>query len=181
MRIKLKNIFKNKAMDIKKSITLIFVLLLLAGCSFFQHEPEPAAVPLPSSVNPPGDDAAIQLAEAATDINHSLTELNAMEKTMAPPLNCKCMPYPTSSDLCQEISIDWSGPIEPLLRRISWMMCYKLRIIGMRPAIPVLVTISATNTPVGYVIRDANFQAATKASVFVYPGIHVIELRYGRC
>lgn len=162
-----------------KFAVLIGILLALAGCSFFKQQEIPAT-PLPASINPPGDDASVQLAEAATDISHSLTELNAMEKTMAPPLNCKCLPYPTSSDLCQEVTIDWAGPIEPLLRRISWMMCYKLRVIGSPPAIPVLITISAKDTPVGYVIRDANFQAACKASVFVYPGIHTIELRYGR-
>lgn len=166
-------------MDTIKSIFLLCIFLGLVGCSTCCQQP--AATPLPASVNPPGDDASIQLAEAATDISHSLTELNAMEKTMSPPINLKCMPCPSGADLCPPVSIDWSGPIEPLLQRISWMICYKLRVIGMRPALPVLVTISAKDTPVGYIVRDANFQAASKASVYVYPDIHVIELRYGRC
>lgn len=135
---------------------------------------------VPTSLAPPADDAEVQLAEAATSISQSLTDLNAMEKTLAPPVNCKCLPYPTSGDMCQLASIDWAGPIEPLLRRISWMTGFKLHVIGARPAIPVLVTISAKNTEIGYILRDANFQAASKASVCVYPGIRVIELRYGR-
>lgn len=159
---------------------LIFaaIALLLVGCSSVNPGKN---VPIPTSLQPPADEASVQLAEAATSVSQSLTDLNAMEKTMSPPVNCKPLPYPTSSDLYQPVSIDWAGPIEPLLRRITWMLCdYKLRIIGLPPPIPVLVSISAKDTPVGYVIRDANFQAASKATVVVYPGIHVIELRYGR-
>lgn len=161
-----------------KQILFAGIALFLVGCA------TPAsytAVPAPTSLQPPADDAAVQLAEAASAVSQSLTDLNAMEKTMSPPVNCKPLPYPTSSDLYQPVSIDWSGPIEPLLRRITWMLCdYKLRIIGIPPPVPVLVTISAKDTPVGYILRDANFQAASKATVAVYPGIHVIELRYGR-
>lgn len=151
-------------------------MLALFGCCC-ERVP---AVPTPTSLNPSADDAAVQLAEAASSVSQSLTDLTALEKAASPPINCKCLAYPTSSDLCQLVSIDWSGPIEPLLRRVAWMTNYKLRIIGLRPAIPVLVTIFAKNTPVGYILRDANFQAASKASVQVYPGICVIELRYGR-
>lgn len=164
------------AMRIIKLLLIISVTFILFGCCC--NCPPPT--PIPSSLNPPADDASVQLAEAAASISQSLTDLTALEKAASPPINCKCLPYPTSSDLCQLASIDWSGPIEPLLRRISWMMNYKLRIIGLRPAIPVIVTIFAKNTPIGYILRDANFQAASKASVQVYPGIRVIELRYGR-
>lgn len=125
------------------------------------------------------DPATVKLAEAATAISQSLTELKGMEKATLPPVNKKYLAYPTSSDMMNPVSIDWSGPIAPLLQRVAWMCGYKLRVIGSRPAIPVLVTISAKNTPVGYIIRDANFQAGTRASVQVYPGIRVIELRYG--
>lgn len=152
--------------------------MFLIGCS--STTPVTSTNSVPTSVNPPADDAAIQLTEAATSISQSLTDLTSIEKAIAPPINCKRLPYPTSSDMNQLVSIDWSGPIEPLLRRIALMCDYKVRIIGRRPAIPVLVTISAKNTPVGYIIRDANFQAASKAGVWVYPGIRTIELRYGR-
>lgn len=150
---------------------MAFLISLLAGCST-SNPVQPSTMP--------SDDAAAQLAEAATSISQSLTDLTAIEKAEAPPINNKRMPYPTSWDMQQLVSVDWSGPIEPLLKRIAWMCNFKLRVIGLRPAIPVLVTISAKNTPVGYILRDADFQAASKASVRVYPGIRVIELRYGK-
>lgn len=165
-------------MDIIKKIVVFGFILLLVGCA---SATSPDYTPAPTSLQPPADDASVQLAEAATSISRSLTDLNAMEKAISPPVNCKPLPYPTSSDLFQPASIDWSGPIEPLLRRIAAMLCtYRLRIIGMAPPVPVIVTISARNTPIGYILRDANFQAASKATVVVYPAIHVIELRYGR-
>ena len=126
------------------------------------------------------DEASIKLAEAATSISQSLTDLKAIEKASTPPINNKRLPYPTSYDMGQLASVNWSGPIEPLLQRIATLTDFQLRVIGRRPATPVLVTIDARNTPVGYIVRDANFQAGTKASINVYPGIHIIELRYGK-
>lgn len=155
-------------MDTAKIISLALGILL-AGCASTHTQTSPA-----------DDDATVKLAEAASSISQSLSDLKGMEKATMPPINNKNLPYPTSYDMGQPISVDWSGPIEPLLQRIAWMNNYHLRVIGSRPAIPVLVTISAKNTPLGYVIRDANFQAGTKASVNVYPGIQVIELRYGK-
>jgi defect-in-organelle-trafficking protein DotD len=160
-------------MEIIKTISIFCVAFILAGCAGSTYTP---------SVNnsTPQDDATVKLAEAAAAISQSLTDLNAIEKASKPPINDKVLAYPTSSDMNQLASIDWSGPIEPLLQRISGMCDYKLRVIGTRPPIPVLVTLSARNTPIGYLIRDADFQAASKAKIEVYPGIHVIELRYAK-
>lgn len=156
-------------MDTMRFILVTIVMLLLAGCA---------------SSKPPvmtgTSDASVQLAEAAGSISKSLTELKAIQKAISPPINNKYLSYPTSSDLNQIVSVDWSGPIEEIFRRAAQVSGYTPRVIGVRPAMPVLVTISAHNVPLNYVIRDANFQAGNKASLEVYPGIRVIELRYGR-
>lgn len=165
--------------NIKKTVLIITTAFILNGCALPAPSSKMQAIPY-SPNNIAEDAASVQLAEAAASISNSLTQLSAMEKVEAPPINYKCLPYPTGSDLCQQVSMDWSGPIEPLLRRIAWMTNFSLHVIGSRPPIPVLVTISAQNTPVGYILRDANFQAASKASVVVYPGVRIIELRYGR-
>lgn len=161
-------------MDTKKfSVLGIIASILIAGCSTTTSTNNNNTANIP-------DDAAIKLAEAATSISQSLTDLKAIEKASAPPVNNKQLPYPTSYDMNQLASVDWSGPIEPLLQRIASVSGYKLRTIGRRPAIPVLVSIDARNTPIGYIIRDTNFQAGTKATVNVYPAIKIIELRYGK-
>lgn len=167
---------------ITKLITLIaaIFLLLLTGCKTTTATTSSTSISNGTSSNEVSDPATAQLAEAATSISQSLTDLKAIAKASAPIINNKRLPYPTSTDMMELASVDWSGPIEPLLQRIANLCDYKLRVIGARPAIPVLVTIAARNTPVSYILRDANFQAGTRASVLSYPAIRVIELRYGR-
>lgn len=158
-----------------KFISIICVILLLAGCASSKHTINNYD---PNSVY--NQDASVKIAEAATSISHSLSDLREIEKTEAPPINSKYLPYPTSSDLYTPVSVDWSGPIEEFAQRAAHASDYTLRVIGVRPAIPILITITAKNTPLSYVLRDANFQAGSKASIMVYPAIHVIELRYGK-
>lgn len=149
---------------------------LLAGCSTTQNLSSSIT---PSTINPQSDDAAIQLAEAARSVSQSLNELKTIEKASSPPI--KSLPYPTSSGLEKIIaSVDWSGPIEPLLKRIARLANYKLEVIGHHPAIPILVTISSQNTPLSYIVRNADLQAGVKANIAVYPGIQTIELRYAK-
>lgn len=146
---------------------------LLAGCSTTQN----LSSSLTPTINSSSDDASIQLAEAARSVSLSLNELKSIEKASNPPL--KPLPYPTASGLEKTItSVDWSGPIEPLLERIAKLVNYKLEVIGHRPAIPVLVTISSKDTPLAYIVRNADLQAGIKANIAVYPGIQTIELRY---
>jgi defect-in-organelle-trafficking protein DotD len=168
---------------IMKLITLIsaiFLCLLTTGCKTIQSTPTESSIISNNDASDVSDPATAQLAEAANSISQSLTDLKAISKASAPAINNKRLAYPTSTDMMELASVDWSGPIEPLLQRIASMCDYKLRVIGARPAIPVLVTVTAKNTPVSYILRDANFQAGTRASVLSYPGIRVIELRYGR-
>lgn len=156
-----------------KKITVALFVSLLSGC---------ASQNLPNSISPSihtsSDDASIKLAEAARSVSQSLNELKELEKASNPPIT-KPLPYPSASGLEKTIaSVDWSGPIEPLLQRIAKLVQFHLEIIGKHPAVPVLVTISSQNTPLSYIIRNANLQAGRKANIVVYPGIKTIELRY---
>jgi defect in organelle trafficking protein DotD len=158
-----------------KKITVAFLISLLTACSTTQN----SASSITPSINPKSDDAAITLAEAARSVSQSLNDLKTIEKASNPPI--KPLPYPTASGLEKiSASVDWSGPIEPLLQRIANLANYKLEIIGQRPAIPVLVTISSQTTPLSYIVRNADLQAGVKANIAVYPGIHTIELRYAK-
>jgi defect in organelle trafficking protein DotD len=158
-----------------KKITAVLLVSLLTGCSTTQNLPSS----ITPSFNPKSDDAAVKLAEAASSVSQSLNELKTIEKASSPPI--KPLPYPSASGLEKIIaSVDWSGPIEPLLERIAKLANYRFEVIGHRPAIPVLVTISSQNTPLSYIVRNADLQAGIKANIAVYPGIHTIELRYAK-
>ncbi len=159
-----------------KKIIAALVLSLLAGCTTTSQNLPNSITP---RINPKSDDAAIKLAEAARSVSQSLNELKIIEKASNPPE--KPLPYPTSSGLEKIVaSVDWSGPMEPLLERIAKLANYRLSILGRRPSIPILVTIASQDTPLADIVRNADLQAGTKANIAVYPGIHVIELRYAK-
>ena len=128
----------------------------------------------------PSDKAEIQLAEAATSVSHSLDELARIQAVATPPAKGAKLPDPASYGLEQRVSIDWAGPITPVLSNIATAGHYKLRIIGTEPATAIIVSIMAKNAPLGDILRDVAFQAGHKADVKVYPKSKVIELRYAK-
>ncbi len=75
-------------------------------------------------------------------------------------------------------SIDWAGPIEPLLEKVACLTRYRLKVLGPIPAIPVLVTISCRERIIADVVKDAGLQAGNRANLVVYPTSRIIELRY---
>jgi defect-in-organelle-trafficking protein DotD len=101
-----------------------------------------------------------------------------MEKVTAPR---KKLSQPINADragLGGLVSVDWTGPIEPLVLKLATAANYKFRAVGKNPAIPVLIAVYASNMPLADVLRDANLQAGRKADIVVYPAQRVIELHY---
>jgi len=149
--------------------SLLSIAILLTGCA--QGMNQTVLGPLPP------DKATIKLAEAASSATHSLSELEAIEKTRTPKYR-KHLPNPTTPGMTDMVSIDWSGPIRPLLEHIAKASHYKFHVLGRGPAIPVIVSMLAKNVPLSDVLRDADYQAGRKAFVFVSPSRRTIELRY---
>lgn len=159
-------------MNSKNILIVIPLSFILAACCCRNA---PDQLPPPAS-----ETASIKLAEAADSINKSLISLAQYEQADLPPSALKCLPEGDYLNMPQSVSIDWSGPIEPLLKRIAAASNYNLRVLGVKPAVPVMVTLSAHDTPMAQVVRDTAFQAMTKAQVVVYPAKHLIELRYAK-
>ncbi len=126
------------------------------------------------------DPAEVQLAEAAVSISHSLYHLAQVEQAANPHAKLSPPPNPNSYGMGRLASVDWSGPIEPLIKRLAKASHYTFKKLGRKPAIPIIVTINTKNTPMGDILRDAAFQAHSKADVLVFPKRHVIEVRYGK-
>ncbi len=64
------------------------------------------------------------------------------------------------------------------LARIENASFYKARIIGRKPAIPVLVGLSMKDETLANILRNVDFQIGKKADLKVYPRRKIIELRY---
>jgi defect-in-organelle-trafficking protein DotD len=89
-------------------------------------------------------------------------------------------PSPASYGMSGLTSVDWSGPVEPLVRQIAKSVNYRTRVLGRAPAIPVMVSIYDKNMMVADILRDVGYQCGRRAAVVVYPDNRVIELRYAR-
>lgn len=161
-----------------KAFIIIMFTFLLAGCGAKNCVfPTNYAVPtLPYQVN--ADDAEIKLAEAAVSVSKSLDCLAEIEKASHP---CLRLPPPMDASrfgLACPASVDWVGPVEPLIKRIADATCYRVRVLGREPAIPVIVSINAKNIPFADILRNISLQIHKKACIVVYPNSRVIELRY---
>jgi defect-in-organelle-trafficking protein DotD len=124
------------------------------------------------------EQAQAQVAEAAVAIGQSLQELSAVQMTVHPPTKLKKPFDPHAVGMDKMASIDWTGPVEPVLRKIAAATNYKLRVIGRKPALPVLVSLNVQNKPIADILRNIMYQVVMKADIAVYPSSCTIELRY---
>ncbi|MDF2866923.1 MAG: hypothetical protein K0S11_393 [Gammaproteobacteria bacterium] len=123
------------------------------------------------------DPATIQLAEAATSVSQSLYQLAAVEKAATSPKPEK-LPDPSSYGMGNLVSVDWTGPVAAILQRIANVSHYKLRTLGTEPSIPIVVSVTAENEPIGNILRNVAYQAHQRAQIILYPKQKIIELRY---
>jgi defect in organelle trafficking protein DotD len=119
-----------------------------------------------------------QLMQSALSIEDSLRTLAAaQESEVQHAINTDILVAPQGG-MGGRASLDWSGPIEPLLERIANMSSYRVKVLGPIPPIPVIVTIAAKDRVVADILKDAGLQAGKRANIVVYPKHKVIELRY---
>ena len=160
-------------LNLKVFLTIVLVLPFV-GCTFQRS--------MPTSTN--SDHATTKLAEAATSVSRSLSELARIQRVATPPAKGASLPDPDKLGMHQVASIDWSGPVEPLVRRLAKAIDYQVSVLGRRPAVPVIITLSTKNAPVASILRDIDFQSGHKAHVVVLSRSKskskIIEIRYAR-
>lgn len=149
---------------------LLLTALLLMGCQSTTYKKPP--------VNEPSTDATIQLAEAAVSVSDSIHEMATVEKIMTPPPKYNTHTIPNIFAFQGRASIDWSGPIEELVERITRTAHYHFLTIGKRPTIPILVSLTVKDETLVDILRNIDYQAGNKASIIVNPRRHLVELRY---
>lgn len=148
----------------------LLLLLLLTACQTVTYKKPPT--------NEPSTDATIQLAEAAISISNSMHEMATVEKVIYPanPKNHQNIPHLTA--LQTRVSVDWSGPITELVRRVAKAAHFRFNVLGKEPAIPILISVTARDKSLTELLRDIDYQAGNRASILVSGAHHLIELRY---
>lgn len=123
-------------------------------------------------------DIDYQLMESAMSVEQSLRTLAATREMEEQHLINTDILVTPQGGMGGTATIDWSGPIEPLLEKIASMSTYRVKVLGPIPPIPVIVTIAAKDRMIADILKDAGLQASKRANVVVYPKHRVIELRY---
>ncbi len=153
-------------------------LLLCTGCQ--SYAPPPA--PPPEAIYPDLAPLQQQLMTSAQSVAQSLRTL---AKTQGGPESRSALdtaPLITAEGGMGSLaSLDWSGPIEPLLQKIATLTNYRLKILGPTPATPILVSIMSPegeDRVLADILKDASLQANKQARIVVYPELKIMELRY---
>jgi len=122
--------------------------------------------------------AGTKLTATADSINKSLLELAEIDRATHPQARLPNPVEPSMIGMGQLGSIDWSGPVAPLVKKIAEATNYKFKVLGSPPAIPILISIAAKDTPLADILRDIAFQCGSRANIVTYPASKTIELRY---
>lgn len=157
-------------------ISIFVTHIAVASCLFLTS----CASDHPQSARPAvnADPSNVTLAEAATSVSHSLTDLAATEQAAFHPINTQAIPDPAAYGMGARVSIDWSGPIEPIVQQIAQASAYRVNVVGKEPAVPILVTVNAKNEMLGDILSNVGYQCGKRADLVLYPETQVIELRY---
>lgn len=154
----------------KKLLITGITLLLTTGCSNKREVYQPQS----------SNSAEIQIAQAAEVISNSLIELSAIEKQALPHHKKNDFVNPNAKGMQETASIDWSGPIGPVVEHIAKASNYKVRVLGKEPTLPIIITINSKNMPLAHILRDIHYQAKEQADIRVYQKNKIIELRYAK-
>lgn len=167
-------------MKILLSAICIVSCLSLTACT---SSPPASAPQLPAKAAPipvasVTDAASAKLAEAASSVSQSLTELAAVNKANMAPQAAKLYPKVDQMQIPGTSSVDWNGPIQPLLKQIANAVSYRLVVSGNAPAIPIMVLIRAAERSNAEIVQDAALQAGTRATVTTSYPLKTIYLSY---
>ena len=122
--------------------------------------------------------AQVEVAQAASSAANSLQEVSAIDQARAPKVKVQKPWNASTIGMTQRASIDWNGPVQPIVQKIADATGYRLRVIGAKPPIPALVLVNAENQPLADILRNVMYQVHNKADIKVYPKTHILELRY---
>ena len=172
-------------MKAKLPLVVCCVSLLVGGCMNNIHKrasaKDPGFFETSMRFEPRAhDEAEVKLAEAADSVNDSLKELSEIERAMHPGARLPTPPNPARIGMAGTASVDWIGPVEPLVAKIAAASHYRVRVLGPKPPIPALVQINKQDVALMDILRDVTFQVQKKVDIVVYPSNRVIELRYLR-
>lgn len=154
-------------------LSLLFSLLFVSGCetyggTFSGGTPQIVASP---------DKVSALLAEAADRASVSLETLASVERARTPATNMAPIDN-VPTELRRAITVNWTGPIEPIAKTLADRAGYGFLVLGNTPSIPVVVSLDVENTRVIDALRDLGLQLGMRGDVKVDARSRMVEIYY---
>lgn len=119
-----------------------------------------------------------KLTQAAVQASNALSSLAEVKKARShDPLPI----FPgqlAAEDFSQLVTLDWSGPVEPVMKMLVEVSGYRLKVYGAMPTIPPVVTVDSKDVAVSDVIKDVVYQAQDQVDVKVDASSKEVQLYY---
>lgn len=148
------------------------VLFTLAACTsprgFSNDAPQVVAQP---------DKVSALLADAATRASSALETLAAVEQARTPRVSVAPVGN-APSELRRAMTVNWVGPVEPIVATLSGRAGYNFQTAGDKPGTPIIVSLDAVNQPVIDILRDIGLQLGRRGDVKVDSQSKMIEIHY---
>ncbi len=123
------------------------------------------------------DKVSMMLADAADRTSDALEALAAIEQSRTPGIAVPPIAN-APKELSRAVTIQWTGPAEPLLRQLAGRAGYGFMAFGNQPSVPPIVNIDAENRRTVEILRDVGLQLGTRADVKVDAAKKMVELHY---
>ena len=119
----------------------------------------------------------VKLVEVSTSVSQSLRELAQIQRSVNSVDHFKDDPKIIQVKLNDKTTIDWTGPVESVLKRIAKTSHLSFRTIGNPPPVPVIVSVNKRDVLITDLIRDIAYQVQSQASVILTKD-RIVEVRY---
>jgi defect-in-organelle-trafficking protein DotD len=160
-----------KHIHIAKGFALAAAVALLAGCASNETQQESQVLEQNHYV------LVSDLNQSAQKVSASLQQLAMIEKASGPTSAPLPFVKVKASALQQTMTLNWSGPIAPVVRQVAAKMGWSVQVLGKLPVTPVLVNLNGTST-VKDMLQNIDLQAGQNASVMLLPKYKLVSLRY---
>ena len=153
---------------------LVFSIFLLAACA----RPTPVDQPVLVAEDTPAKLDA--LLSRTTEANLLIARIEAAGAPGRIPEPAADLPpdIQLPEVLLQPVSVDWTGPVEPLLEAMADLIDYDWQVTGPAPAHPLIVSISRRDEPVWLLMRDVAISLTSSATIIVNPSRELVALQY---
>lgn len=172
-------------MRIKSIFGVALIALAISGCSSNGSKKTQMQQVVFSNADPAVqelNDSAVRIARAAEQATLALSVGGKGHSTKAPSttrefkIDLERLP----TELREPILLEhgFHGELEAFVRSLADVMSWTTVVVGNKPVVPILVSLSEQRRPPAEFLADAGYQAGGQADVVLNPSIRQVVVKY---